>query len=102
MMTKNHTDEVAYEFLHGYFSAINVQVKEENIYNNIDGLGAMIFLPIETVMNETASKSQLSTKVLKAIHVANTYFVGSSADLLVSNKVLTTTELASVRKIAKC
>lgn len=51
--TKRPSDEKAYDFLRGFFEDIQgVDVDEENLYNNIDGRGCMVWGPVQALLKE--------------------------------------------------
>lgn len=67
---KKTVDLKAYEFLDGFYSALNANSKldQEQLYNNIDGLGLMIFGPVQESMEEFTKEGNMTMKAWMTIH----------------------------------
>jgi len=67
---KKLMDYRAYEFLDGYMGQVEgVNLDRETLYNNIDGKGAMIYGPVDSVMREfTQSNGVMTQRAKIAVH----------------------------------
>ncbi len=75
--------------MHGYFTGLNFNVTEENIYNRIDGLGFMIYSPVETVLKEfKANKNEISFSMYGYLHLVSHVFE-SDENILIKKEILT-------------
>ncbi len=101
-LLKSSTDENAYEFLVGYFSGVSaINVDQQDIYNNIDGLGVMIYLPVDAAMKEFSTNGELNVKFWMTIHEVSHVFQ-EGGQVLVQKSILTQEQLEEVRKISEC
>jgi hypothetical protein len=67
---KKTVDRQAYEFLDGFYAALNANspLDQEQLYNNIDGLGIMIFGPVQESMQEYTREGNLTQKAWMTLH----------------------------------
>lgn len=67
---KKTMDLEAYEFFDGFYTALNANsiLDQQALYNNIDGLGMMIYGPIHESMSEFTRQGDLNTKAFMTLH----------------------------------
>lgn len=67
---KSPMDQKAYDFISGFYSSIgaNSVLDQKQLYNNIDGLGMMIYGPISESMEEFRNPGNETFKGWMAVH----------------------------------
>jgi len=88
--TKAEMDTNAYDFLDGFLSAsvINVEFDRQTLYNNIDGLGEMIWGPIKQQFLQYQNNKNNTSAIYMSIHeISHSFLEGVNS--LVAKGALT-------------
>eukprot|EP00347_Sterkiella_histriomuscorum_P001536 403371660 len=100
---KNQIDVEAYEFFDNFYAALNgnSQIDQQQLYNNIDGLGLMIYGPIRQSMTEFNNDSNLNMKIWMTLHeISHSLLEG--CDSLVAKNAITTENRDEIKTYAAC
>lgn len=103
--TKQQMDFDTYSFLEGFFAAskANYGVDNQQLYNNIDGLGIMVFGPIYGAMEDFKQNSNKDLKqtVWMGLHeISHSLLEGSES--MVAKNAITAADKAEIQKVAMC
>lgn len=101
---KKTVDLEAYEFFDGFYSALNAnsQLDQQQLYNNIDGLGLMVYGPVKESMQEFERNDVAEEmKVWMTVHeISHTLLEGSRS--LVAKGALTEANRQDILVFGNC
>lgn len=100
---KKQTDLNAYEFFQGFYHGLDTdsQLENQQLYNNIDGLGIMIYGPIQESMQEFTEQGNLNDESLMVLHeVSHTLLEGSTS--MVAKGAITEENRQDLTRYGEC
>ena len=98
--TKKPNDEKAYYFLVGFFRGINMESDNQRLYNNIDDMGMMIYMPVDSSMKQLSAK-QDSQAMWSAMHEISHVFLEGALSLRAKDAI-TEAQQEELQKIGQC
>ncbi|CDW75594.1 UNKNOWN [Stylonychia lemnae] len=100
---KKQTDRQAYEFLDGFYSALNANspLDQQQLYNNIDGLGIMIYGPVQESMQEYTREGNLTQKAWMTLHEIS-HSLQEGGESLLAKGAITAENLNDLKGFSEC
>jgi len=100
---KKSTDRQAYEFLDGFYAALNANspLDQEQLYNNIDGLGIMIYGPVQEAMQEFTREGNLTQKAWMTLHEIS-HSLQEGGESLLAKGAISEANLNDLRSFSEC
>ena len=100
--TKTVNDDAAYQFISGFLRASDLQFDYERLYNNVDGLGIMIYYPVKDAMKKyDENNGQLNEQMWMSVHEISHIFLEGGMSL-VAKDALDEETVDQLREISDC